>query len=58
MHDVLIPKVADKTTLDKFTIHEIIRQVCSTISINFGHLIVWPVGRRLARITITFQAKQ
>ena len=58
MHDVLIPKVVNKTTPDKSTILEIIWQVCSAMNINFGHLIVWPVGRRLVRITITFQAKQ
>ena len=58
MHGVFIPLVADKAALRKFTVHEIIRQVCSAISNNFGHLIAWPMGRRLARITTAFQARQ
>lgn len=58
IHGVSIPLVADKTALGKSTVHEIIRQVCSGISNNFGHLVAWPVGRRLARITTAFQAKQ
>lgn len=58
MHGVSISLVADKAALGKSTVHEIIRQVCSAISNNFGHLIAWPVGQRLARITTAFQAKQ
>lgn len=58
MHGVSIPLVADKAALGKSTVGEILRLVCSAISINFGHLISWPVGRRLARITTAFQSKQ
>ena len=58
MHGVSIPLVADKAALGKSTVSEILRQVCTAISINFGHLIAWPVGRRLTRITAAFQAKQ
>ena len=58
MHGVSIPLVADKAAIGKSTVHQILRQVCSAISINFGHLIAWPVGRRLARVTTAFQAKQ
>ena len=58
MHGVSIPLVADKAAIGKSTVHQILRQVCSAISINFGHLIAWPVGRRLARVTSEFQAKQ
>ena len=39
MHDVSIPLVADKAALGKSTVAEILRQVCSAISQNFGHLI-------------------
>ena len=38
--------------------HEILRQVCPAISKHFGHLIAWPVGRRLQRTVAGFQAKQ
>lgn len=48
MHGVSIPLVADKAALGKSTIHDILRQVCSAISTNFGHLIAWPHNRRLA----------
>ena len=58
MHGVCIPLVADKAALGKSTVHGILRQVCSAISLNFGHLIAWPVGRRLARVTAEFQSKQ
>ena len=58
MHGVSIPLVADKAALGKSTIHGILRQVCVAISNNFGHLIAWPVGRRLTRVTTAFQAKQ
>ena len=58
MHGVPIPLVADKAALGKSTVHGILRQVCSAISNNFGHLIAWPVGRRLARVTAAFQTKQ
>ena len=58
MHGVSIPLVADKAALGKSTVGEILRQVCSAISLNFGHLIAWPVGRRLARVTSAFQSKQ
>ena len=58
MHGVLIPLVADKAALGKSTVGEILRQVCEAITINFGHLIAWPVGRRLSRIAAAFQSKQ
>ena len=58
MHGVPIPLVADKAALGKSTVHGILRQVCMAISRNFGHLIAWPVGRRLARVTTAFQSKQ
>ena len=58
MHGVSIPLVADKAALGKSTVHGILRQVCTAISNNFGHLIAWPAGRRLARVTTAFQAKQ
>ena len=58
MHGVSIPLVADKAALGKSTVYAILRQVCSAISLHFGHLIAWPVGRRLARVTSAFQAKQ
>jgi hypothetical protein len=58
MHGVCIPLVADKAALGKSTVHEILRQVCSTISTHLGHLIAWPVGRRLVRTVAGFQGKQ
>ena len=58
MHGVSIPLVADKAALGKSTVGEILRQVCSAISNHFGHLIAWPVGWRLARVTTAFQSKQ
>ena len=58
MHGVCIPLVADKAALGKSTVHGILRQVCSAISNNFGHMIAWPAGHRLARVTSAFQAKQ
>lgn len=58
MHGVSIPLVADKAALGKSTVHGILRQVCVAISHNFGHLIAWPVGRRLSKVTAAFQAKQ
>ena len=58
MHGVSIPLVADKAALGKSTVGDILRQVCRAISHNFGHLIAWPVGRRLPRIAAAFQAKQ
>ena len=58
MHGVSIPLVADKAALGKSTVHGILRQVCSAISCNFGHLIAWPTGRRLARVTAAFHSKQ
>jgi hypothetical protein len=54
MHGVCIPLVADKAALGKSTVHEILRQVCSAISIHFGHLVAWPTGRRLMRIATAF----
>jgi hypothetical protein len=58
MHGSSIPLVADKAALGKSTVYAILRQVCSAISNHFGHLIAWPAGRRLARVTTGFQAKQ
>ena len=58
MHGVCIPLVADRAALGKSTVHGILRQVCSAISDNFGHLIAWPTGRRLEQVTSAFQAKQ
>ena len=58
MHGVSIPLVADKAALGKSTVHDILRQVCSAISDQFGHLIAWPVGRRLVRTAEGFQSKQ
>jgi len=58
MHGACIPLVADKAALGKSTVHGILRQVCSAISYHFGHLISWPSGRRLSRVTTGFQAKQ
>ena len=58
MHGVAIPLVADKAALGKSTVSEILRQVCSAVSIHFGHLVAWPVGRRLVRIVTAFQSKQ
>ena len=57
MHGVSIPLVADKAALGKSTVYGILRQVCSAKSSHFGHLIAWPVGRRLARVTAAFQSK-
>ena len=58
MHGVCCPLVADKAALGKSTVHEILRQVCSAISIHLGHLIAWPTGRRLVRTAAGFQSKQ
>ena len=58
MHGISIPLVADKAAIGKSTVHQILRQVCSAISTNFGHHIAWPAGRRLARVTSGFQTKQ
>ena len=58
MYGASIPLVADKAALGKSTVSEILRQVCLAISTHFGHLIAWPVGRRLARTATAFQAKQ
>ena len=58
MHGASIPLVADKAALGKSTVGEILRQVCSAITIHFGHLIAWPVGRRLTRVASASQAKQ
>lgn len=58
MHGASIPLVADKATLGKSTMGEILRQVCMAICSNFGHLIAWPVGRRLPRIAAGFESKQ
>ena len=58
MHGVCIPLVADKAAIGKSTVHEILRQVCSAISIHFGHLVAWPTGRRLMRVATAFQSKQ
>ena len=58
MHGACIPLVADKAALGKSTVHEILRQVCSAISIHFAHLIAWPSGRRPMRVAAGFQAKQ
>ena len=58
MHGVCIPLVADRAALGKSTVYGILRQVCCAVSKNFGHLIAWPAGRRLARVTAAFQSKQ
>jgi len=58
MHDVCIPLVADKAALSKSTVHKILQQVCIAISTHLGHLIAWPVGRRLVRTAAGFQCKQ
>ena len=58
MHGAAIPLVADKAALGKSTVSDILRQVCVAISVNFGHLVAWPVGRRLVRIAAAFQGKQ
>ena len=58
MHGVSITLVADKAAIGKSTVHQILRQVCHAISLNFSHLIAWPAGRRLARVTSAFQSKQ
>ena len=58
MHGVPIPLVADKAALGKSTVYGILRQVCTAISNHFGHLIAWPVGRRLSRVTTAFQNKE
>ena len=58
MHGVAIPLVADKAALGKSTVGEILRQVCSALSANFGHLVAWPVGRRLVKVATAFQSKQ
>ena len=58
MHGVSIILVGDKAALGKSTVGQILRQVCSAIGVNFGHLIAWPVGRRLSRVTAAFEAKQ
>ena len=58
MHGVAIPLVADRAALGKSTVGEILRQVCAAICNNFGHLIAWPAGQRLARIAHAFQSKQ
>ena len=58
MHGVSIPLVADKAVFGKSTVHEILRQVCKAISLHFGHLIAWHVGRRLIKTTAGFQLKQ
>ena len=58
MHGASIPLVADKAALGKSTVGEILRQVCPAISRHFGHLVAWPVGRRLTRIAEGFQIKQ
>jgi hypothetical protein len=39
MNGVSITLVADKAVIGKSTVHGILRQVCSAISTNFGHLI-------------------
>jgi hypothetical protein len=44
--------------LGKSTVHGILRQVCNVISLHFGHLIAWPVGRRLMRTATGFELKQ
>jgi hypothetical protein len=58
MHGVSIPLVADRAALGKSTVSDILRQVCTAISHNFGHLIAWPTGRRLVRVATAFHAKQ
>ena len=58
MHGVPIPLVADKAAIGKSMVHGILRQVRSTISTHFGHLIAWLTGQRLTRVTSAFQAKQ
>ena len=58
MHGVSIPLVADKAALGKSTVHDILRLVCGAISNHFGHLVAWPVGRRLMRVASAYQAKQ
>ena len=58
MHGVSIPLVANKAALGKSIVSDILRKVCTAITNNFGHLIAWHVGRRLARVTAGFQSKQ
>ena len=58
MHGVAIPLVADKAALGKSTVGEILRLVCPAICANFGHLVAWPIGRRLTRVAAGFQSKQ
>ena len=58
MHGVPNTLVADKAALGKSIVSEILQQVCPAISTHFGHLIAWPVGRRLARTATAFQSKQ
>lgn len=58
MHGVCIPLVADKAALGKSTVHEMLRQVCTAISVHFGHLIAWPAGRRIMRVAAGFRSKQ
>jgi hypothetical protein len=58
MHGASIPLVADRAALGKSTVHEILRQVCTAISNHLGHLLAWPVGRRLMRTAVGFEAKQ
>jgi hypothetical protein len=58
MHGVPIPLVADRAALGKSTVHEILRQVCLAVCTHLGHLIAWPLGRRLVRTAAGFQSKQ
>lgn len=58
MHGVSIPLVADRAALGKSTVSDILWQVCTAISDNFGHIISWPTGRRLGRMATAFKAKQ
>ena len=58
MHGASIPLVADRAALGKSTVSDILRQVCTAISDNFGHIISWPTGRRLGRMATAFKAKQ
>jgi hypothetical protein len=58
MHGFAIPLVAAKVALGKTTVSEILRHVCSAVSIHFGQLVAWPVERKLVRVATAFQSKQ
>lgn len=57
IHDPTIPLVMDKMEVGRSKVHDILHLVCMVICNHLGHLVVWYVGRGLARITREFQAK-